>query len=593
MAGINKKDWTLIKRAFVYVKTSKLKFIFSFFLLLGGIGFNLAGPYLWAKIITCVFNKDYNGLISNVIVLTVILVVQSGYGLLQNYISTSLFQEIVYNVKKDMYKKILDLPMKAFDQTRPGDFVSRLQVDANTISQVITSQFLNSATDVLKIIILGTAVFFINLPMALVFVVTFPFSLFVFVKFGRLMREKNRDMAKMNDHYFSDIHQSISGIREIKGLGLKSRNYVSFTSLLEKMKEKVVKVNFFSGISQLITQTFNYISEVGVILVGAYQIFKGLLKVDMFITFTSYSIQFSESIMNIVGLNNTIQQALISLERIFGIMDNMNYIEDEYGTSNLGNIDGNIRFENVIFGYDDNVNILDKVSFEIQKNRKTAIVGRSGSGKTTVFNLIQKFYSPQSGKVSIGGIDLGLFSEESLRLNIAVVRQEPFLFNLSIKENLLLVKPSAGEEEVINACKAAYIHEYISSLPEGYGTVIEDGGVNLSVGQKQRIAIARVLLKNPKIILFDEATSSLDNESQHYIKKAIDDLALNHTVIIIAHRLITIIEADEIILLDKGSIAGIGDHSELIQNNEIYQWLYKMEVDIINKSQANETGIAT
>ncbi len=585
LIAINKKDWPLIKRAFNYVKPNKFKFAFSFFLLLVGISFNLILPYLWAKIIACIFNKDYNTLIFIVISITIVLIIQSIYGLLQNYVSTSLYQEIVYNVKKDMYKKILDLPMKAFDQLRAGDFISRLQGDANTISQVITGQFLNSVVDVLKIITFGIAVFCINLPMAIMLLITFPLSLIVFIKFGKLMREKNKEMAEMNDNYFSNVHQSITGIREIKGLGIKNQNYLTFISLLKLMKEKVININIFGGISQLITQTFNYISEIGVIIVGAYQIYKGFLKIEFFITFTSYSIQFSESIMNISNLNNNIQQAMTSLERIFGIMDNLNYQEYNYGNLNLKNIEGNIKFDGITFGYNENSNILNNVSFEIQKNKKIAIIGKSGSGKSTIFNLIQNFYKPQLGKILIDDIELNKLSEDCLREHISIVRQEPFLFNLSIKDNLLLVNPTAKDDDVINACKLAFIHEYISNLPEGYNTLVQDGGANFSVGQKQRIAIARVLLKNTKIILFDEATSSLDNESQYYIKKAIDNLSLNHTVIIIAHRLLTFIESDEIILLDKGIIAGIGNHSTLIKNNEIYNLLYHMELDTYNKSQ--------
>ncbi|HEX9058995.1 MAG TPA: ATP-binding cassette domain-containing protein, partial [Clostridia bacterium] len=212
-----------------------------------------------------------------------------------------------------------------------------------------------------------------------------------------------------------------------------------------------------------------------------------------------------------------------------------------------------------------------------------AIVGRSGSGKTTLFNLLLRFYKASSGKITIDGIDIEELEENSLRQYISVVRQDPFLFSLSIKDNLRLVKPNATKEEIETVCKTAFIHDFITKLPQGYDTVVGDNAVTLSGGQKQRIAIARALLRNSKIILFDEATSALDNESQYKIKESIDEISKSHTVIIIAHRLLTVVQADEILLMDEGKLIGRGTHRKLLESNDLYKKLYKMELDIISE----------
>ncbi len=246
------------------------------------------------------------------------------------------------------------------------------------------------------------------------------------------------------------------------------------------------------------------------------------------------------------------------------------------------------RRYNISFSYSQDSSLLNNISFNINPNKKYAIVGSSGSGKTTIFNMFLRFYEPLSGEIFIDGIDIRKFDERTIRKHLTVVRQEPILFNTSIKNNLLIVKPDASFEEIVQACKAAYIHDYIVDLPNGYDTVISEKVTNLSVGQKQRIAIARAILKNSKIILFDEATSSLDNESQLNIKKSIDELAINHTIIVIAHRLSTVIDSDEIVVIEDGKIVGRGNHKALINENEKYRQLYKSEIDIVSDAIGNQ-----
>jgi ATP-binding cassette subfamily B protein len=483
-----------------------------------------------------------------------------------------------------MFNKILNLPIKAFDDMRAGEFMSRLNNDASVISNIITGQFLNSIINVLKVLIIGVVMFSISVKLSLVVIISFPCTYLIFLIFGKIMRKKQGDIAKLNDKYFSTVQESIVGIREIKCLGIKRNIFNKFVDLIKMLKEKGIKLAVLESIASSTSQAVKFVSQVIAILLGFYLISKGQLKVEMFIALMAYSEQFSSALMELTRLNYNIQQALVSIGRIFELLDNLSYSIEKYGKIELIISKAEIKFENIYFNYNSNVDVLKGISFTIKPNSKVAFVGVSGVGKTTLFNLLLRFYEPASGIIKIDNTDIKSLNEESLRKNISVVRQEPFLFNMTIKDNLLLSNPNASMQEITDACIFAYIHDFINSLPLGYDTVVGESGVNFSGGQRQRIAIARAILKKSKIILFDEATSALDNESQYSIKEAIDKLALNNTVIIIAHRLFTVIDADEIIVMGNGEIVGIGTHDTLMNNNQVYTRLYRTEIDIINNN---------
>ena len=268
----------------------------------------------------------------------------------------------------------------------------------------------------------------------------------------------------------------------------------------------------------------------------------------------------------------------VSLKRIDEIVNNRLYADENYGDINIVKPKGYIEFKNVKFRYsEDEDYTLKGLDLIIEPNRKTAVVGRSGNGKSTIFNLLLRYFDASEGDILVDGINIKELTEDSLRNTISIIRQSPFLFNVSIFDNFKYVKEDVSLKEVRKVCKQAYIDEYIMSLPNGYDTLVGEGGVNLSGGQKQRIAIARTLLLNTKVILFDEATSALDNESQEYIKKTIDSLVKNHTIIIVAHRLSTIVDADVINVIDKGMLAASGTHEELLKESKVYNKLYTNE----------------
>jgi ATP-binding cassette subfamily B protein len=587
----SKKDIDLFKRTASYVCPYKLRFFWAFVCVLSGIGFGLIQPLVWAKLLTGLFGQNYEILVQVITYMVVLFILITLIRLIQSYLFSSLNQMMIFDIKKDMFHKILNLPIEAFDKMRSGEFMSRLNNDAGVIANLITGQLLSSIINILKVIIIGSAMFFISIKLSLVILIAFPCSYFVFIYFGRVLRKKQSEIAKLNDLYFSTVQESVVGIREIKCLGIKDSFLFRYIKLGEKLKDRGIKIGIFNSFSDVSSQTIKFTTELVAIILGFYLIINGELSVELFIAFMAYSEQFSSSLMELTQLNSNLQQALVSVERIFELLDNLSFSEEKYGKTNYQSIQGNVKFDNVYFNYEDGVDILKGISFEIPQNNTIAFVGGSGVGKTTIFNLILRFYNPIKGKISIDGYNIFDFDEKSLRNNISIVRQEPFLFNMSIKDNLQIATPNVSITEIMEACKSAFIHEYILSLPLGYDSVVGESGVNLSGGQRQRIAIARAILKKSKIILFDEATSSLDNESQFAIKEAIHKLSRACTVIIIAHRLFTVIDADKIYVMDNGVIVGAGVHDNLINDNLIYKKLYQIEVDYINKKQNESTFI--
>lgn len=582
--NVKHHDITLVKRALKYAFSYKIKFTLACLCILGGIGIGIAQPLFWGKILDSLFRKDMESAAIYIIYSLILSIIVNIISYFQSYIFASLNQNIIFDLKNDLYEAMLDLPVKAYDDINSGELMSRLHGDAGEVANAITGTLINTVEDMIRLISIGVAVFAISVKLALIVVITFPISFYIFNKYGKKIRAGNKELSHINDKYYSESGQVIWGIREIKSLGIKKNKLDSFIHLSQRLNKMIVSVTVLNAKSQAFSNTISSSAQMIIALIGGISVINGTLDIKYFIAFNSYSGQFSNSILNISRLNLNLQQVMNSLDRIFLLMDGLAYNAEEFGEKIIEDITGNIKFENVFFNYDNDSNVLDNVTIDIKPKGKTAIVGSSGSGKTTIFNLILKFYNPSKGHILIDNIDINEIREEDLRKHISVVRQEPVLFRMSIKENLLLAYEDASQEEIENACKRAFIHDYIETLPEKYNSVIGENGINLSGGQRQRIAIARALLKKSKIILFDEATSSLDNESQFYIKKAIDTIAEDCTVVIIAHRLSTIIEADVIYVMDKGKIAGYGNHHSLMCTNRIYKKLYTTEVQLINKN---------
>jgi ATP-binding cassette subfamily B protein len=578
---IKKDDLNLLKRAFTYVAPYRFQLIISLICVIFSVGLSLIQPLLWAKVVVNLFDKKFQAVLLYIGLTTLIWALNSIIEFIKNYFFAVINQGIIFDLRKITYGRVLNMPVRAFDDMRVGDFISRIQGDVSIVSGIITDNLVTIIIDILTVLIVGIIIFCLSLPLALITLISFPISFWVFSQFAKQIRKKTDAMLKTNDSFFSNLQQSVLGIREVKGLGIKNIIFNKFCGVTGDLRKKNISISVINNIALLITGFINTISQTSVMLAGAYLIIKKLLSMENFIAFSSYSMQFSGSLFRITKLNTKIQEALSSLNRLFSLVDELDYASEGFGAEVIEEFKGPIEFKNVIFAYDEGREVLSGISFQIPRGGKTSLVGRSGSGKTTIFNLLLNFYSPQQGEILIDGMKIRDIEENSLRNLISVVRQEPFLFNVSLRENLLYAKPDATDAEIENALRSAYLYDFVLSLPGKLDTIIDENSVNLSGGQKQRVAIARALLKNSSIILFDEATSSLDNESQYYIRNAMNELAKEKTVLIIAHRLFTVIESDRILVLDNGRIIGDGAHSELIKTNPAYQQLYETELKVI------------
>ena len=400
---------------------------------------------------------------------------------------------------------------------------------------------------------------------------------FVLKKYNPILKDNHKERKKGQDKFTSLTTESIRGVREIKTLGVKK-------SLLEDMKE-IIKDIFDKSSKEIdIRKKFNLITrfikvslEVGTFILCVILLYYKQISLTFFIAMTYYVYRYMWLIENINELSQTYQKVIVSIGRVNEILENKLSKDEAFGTKEITKSKGIIEFKDVVFGYPNEDIILKGFNIKLEPNKKIAIVGQSGQGKSTLFNLLTRVFEPISGKILLDKQELKDLTESSLRKEISIIRQEPFIFNRTIKENFLLLNKDLTLDQIRKYTKLAYLDDYIMSLPDQYDTLLGESGVNLSGGQKQRLSIARTLAKESKVILFDEATSALDNESQAYIKQAIDNLVKDHTVVIVAHRLSTIIDADIIYVIDKGKIADKGTHEELLKTSKIYKKLYTTE----------------
>ena len=470
------------------------------------------------------------------------------------------------------------MPAIAFEEIGVGEFINRMYTDPDRILDLLNKLIKLTCRLVIAIIIVAvsfTVSLYVGLELLLLVVVMFILSNIYYPKLKKIHEE----IKKESDNYIKVATQNITGIREIKALGIKEninrRIYVNIENLFNKQRKIGVNETYYYALNNLCYFVIQFV----ILLTLGIQVFEGSILLASFVLIEKYIWRIDDVVESLSEFGVCFNKVTVSLKRIDEILNNKLYEDEKFGKEEIKDKKVRIEFKDVKFKYrDDEELILKGLSMKLEPNKKIAVVGKSGQGKSTLFNLLLRYFDSVEGSILVNGIDIKELSEQSLRDNISVIRQTPYLFNSSILDNFRVVKEDITLEEVREVCKKAYIDDYIMSLPHQYETLIGDGGVNLSGGQKQRIAIARTLLKNTKVILFDEATSALDNESQEYIKKTIDDLVKTHTIIIVAHRLSTIMDADVIYVIDEGKVSDQGTHDELMKSSKMYKKLYSPEV---------------
>jgi putative multidrug export ATP-binding/permease protein ygaD len=561
-----------------YIKEDKLKLFLYIFLVILTYLPVLFSAYFWGKALEYLILKDFKNFLIYLIIWEGTYIIL--YTILQipkDKLYNNLELKFMKNVSIDLYKKIDNLPAKAFEDIGVGEFINRLYTDPDRVMELLAKliKLLCKALVVIAIIILAFSISWILGLEIVIFGVSMGF---ISTKFFPKIKKTQESIKKESDNYVKIATENITGIREIKSLGIKNNIEKNILKQLTDLFNKNKKIRnyevWYYGLNNLVYFLLQFI----ILLTAGYFFIKGHITYATFIMLEMYIWRIDEVVESISEFGVSYNKVTVSLKRIGEIVNNELYEDEKFGTKTITSINGTIEFKDVKFRYSsDEDYTLNGLSLKIEPHKKVAIVGRSGNGKSTIFNLLLRYFDTTTGQILIDDIDIKDLTEKDLRKNISIIRQSPFLFNLSIIDNFKLVKPNITLKEIRKYCKKAYIDDYIMSLPKQYDTIIGEGGVNLSGGQKQRLAIARTLMLNTKIILFDEATSALDNESQEYIKKTIDALVKNHTVIIVAHRLSTIVDADIINVIDKGTLESYGTHTELLKKSKIYQNLYSNE----------------
>lgn len=494
--------------------------------------------------------------------------------------SKIVLQKIKLNLTRklsiEVFRKTLKLPARAFEEKTSGEIINRVTTDTETVTNLFDG-LINLVIDILACLIILIYVFYHSWIVGIEILLFVTIMTFITVKFSPKLRNLNKEISKINDECTSSISQSIIGIREIKTLGISNRINDLMTNKIKNMFKSRTELAVYSNRYWTFIRCLNCIYEVSILITCGYLVCIGKSSIGFFIAMTYYLYRYMNVAYEFSEIIPNYQKVLVAIKRINELLQNKLFPDEHFGNYNNKSFKGNIEFKNVTFGYDNKNIVLNNFNLKIPTNKKIAIVGPSGQGKTTIFNLLTRVFDPIKGNIYIDDVKLKDLSEDSLRSTISIIRQEPFLFNKTIKENFLIVNPDLTDEEIIKYAKKAKIHDYIMSLPDKYETLLGEGGVNLSGGQKQRIAIARALIKQSKIILFDEATSALDNNSQDYIKKTIDELSKDHTVVIVAHRLTTIDDADIINVINKGRVVASGSKDELIKTSNIFKSLYNSE----------------
>ncbi len=496
------------------------------------------------------------------------------------YLRHVLGEKFILDLRVLLYDYLQRLSISFFENRQTGEIMSRLTNDVNALEDFVTHSTGFLLVDLLRLV--GTAVilFALDWQLALSTLLPVPILAVALRWFNTRVRPIYRRVRDRLGDINAELQDNLSGIRVIQAFGQEGHELDRFTRRSTRYYEERVKgIRYWSTFFP----AMGFVASLGMIIVlgfGAYRVFSGALTLGGLVAFISYVASFYEPINRLVEVDNTVQQAIAAGERVFELLDTVPEIEDAPEAIELPAIRGAVAFEGVSFRYGTGEEVLRGVSFEMQPGQVVALVGPSGAGKTSIANLIPRFYDPVSGRVTVGGHDVREVRLASLRRQIAVVLQDTFLFNGTVRENIIYGKPDASEEELIAAAKAAYAHEFIMDLPQGYDTEIGERGVKLSGGQKQRLALARAILTDPRILILDEATSSVDAEAEYLIQQALENVLEGRTALIIAHRLSTIRHADKIIALEDGRIVEVGDHGELLARGGLYSQMYRRQYDL-------------
>lgn len=569
--------WKYVKKCYPYFKREKKALIILIIISLIISIFNSFGPALMAKVLDYATSSRLDAALKYLLFVVGLALVIDFFDkivFIRNY--TKIQESITNNIKKDVISSYFEIDNKELLKTSSGIFLTRITSDPDNIIDAFDA-VRGNFTKILSNIFVFIYIFHINFVLGTITVIG---TISVYLVEKSAMDKWNayrKRRNKLRDRNTTIINEGLKGTHDIKLLNIVEhfKNKVS-GNLDELCNDTVGSIKVDSGYVFLRTIVVYAFTAVLIVL-SIYFVKFDVIKVSSLIAIFMYKDRLFTSILYLAWTERQLKEFALSAERIFEVIDHSKFKLEHYGNKRVNELSGKIEFKNVYFKYEKD-SVLKGVSFNIEPKDTVAIVGKSGSGKTTIVNLISKIYEVDKGSILLDENNINDLDKYSIRNNISVISQKPYLFNMTIKENLLLVSPNASQKQIENVCKICELHDYIMNLPKKYNTLVGEGGVTLSGGECQRVAIARALLMKTNIILFDEATSALDNETQENIQKAINNISSEYTMIIIAHRLSTIKNCNKIIVIDDGKVSGIGTHNELYKNNEIYKSLYEKEL---------------
>nr|WP_253200768.1 ABC transporter ATP-binding protein [Clostridium sp. CF012] len=573
-----KKFLKTVRRLWSYFGAERKTLIIIFIFIIIDSAIVLMGPYLIGRAVNAMHSQngkvDFNLLSIIVIALLISYLADAAINLFQGFAMASSSQRIVKTMRNNLFLKLQNLPMVFFDTNSHGDIMSRLSNDIDNVSSTISQSVIQLMAGAITIV--GSFIMMIILSpiLTVASLITVPLVFLltgsIARKTGKLFKAQQMELGKLNGH----IEETISGNYIIKAFNHEAKTMSEFDEINERLCTVGLKAQIYSGFLMPIMNVINNIGFAAVAGVGGILAVENMITVGVIASFLSYSRQFVRPLNSLANIFNTLQSAVAGAERVFEILDAEEETEDVKEPKEIVESIGHVQFNNVYFGYKEDTNILKDINFEVQSGESIALVGPTGAGKTTIVNLLTRFYDVTSGIIYIDGVDIREYTRDSLRRCFGIVLQDTYLFTGTIKENIKYGNLDATDIEIQNAAKMANAHEFIKRLPKGYETLLSESGSNLSQGQRQLLAIARAILTNPCILILDEATSSVDTRTELRIQEAMLKLMHGRTSFIIAHRLSTIRDANKIMVIDEGQIIEMGNHAELINKKGKYYNMY-------------------
>lgn len=580
-----------MRKLIAYLSKFKISIILVIVFAIGSASFSIVGPKILGKATTKIFEGlvskvsggnvgiDFNAIGKILVFLLCLYLISALFSFVQGFIMSGISQKVSYNLRKEISVKLDRLPMKYFDTKTHGEILSRITNDIDTLSQSLNqsmTQLITSVTTMIGVLIMMLSISGI---MTLVAILILPISMFVISRIVKKSQKYFRSQQEYLGNVNGQVEETYSGQTIVKAFNREEEVIEEFDKLNDNLYNSAWKSQFLSGIMQPLMMFIGNLGYVMVSILGGWLAIKKTIEVGDIQSFIQYVRNFTQPMTQIAQVANLLQSTAAASERVFEFLEEEEEDQIAENAVSIDGLEGKIDFENVNFGYNSNKTIINDFSVNVKPGQKVAIVGPTGAGKTTIVKLLMRFYDVNSGAILIDGHNIKDFNRSELREMFGMVLQDTWLFSGSIMENIRYGKLNATDEEVIEAAKSAHVHRFIKTLPDGYKMKLNEEASNVSQGQKQLLTIARAILADPKILILDEATSSVDTRTEVLIQKAMDNLMEGRTSFVIAHRLSTIRDADMILVMNEGDIVEQGNHEELLKKDGFYANLYNSQFE--------------